>query len=575
MPGFRVYPKYASLKEVKEVAPNRSWLEDPLASIYFDVNKRNEQIKYIKTLDAGIKQGLIEPGITARAGMRPLKVKGFEDFQAPPAVANRLENLGKGLFDPESAAGSLNELVDNIVNSRAGQALKGATNYWREFVLAHPGWYFGNLLSNIPQAGMEIAPWNLPTRLGQAAKIQLEGGPRLEEWAARGLSGTGQYGEVPAGQEIAKRLGLAMGKEPGILGKGSELLKKGLLIPQIFKAGAKTEDAFKIAVAEDWLVKNVRNFDKLSDAEKATALDRAARVAHDALGNYSRQAMAPFERNIAALPIPFYGWMSHVARSTARNAAYQPQKLNRLGMTLDAAFQPLSEEEKNIADPWLREQAPVKRFLNIPFPESSTGLPNIALLGRYLPQGNLEQFMKRPGDAALAWINPFLKALPELLANKSAFRGREIDALAGGFPQSLTNPIGNAMGYSQPYEMSTNKLFGQSIPAGYDYLLGISPFGRHLREADVMGTGLGLWQDPNREPMNPWEASTYTISGGKFYPFDRARYEKRRKWEAGKEESRIKSNLNYARKRGDIDAMIFYQHQWDQFRQRRAGMVEH
>ncbi|MFA5868053.1 MAG: hypothetical protein WC891_08910 [Actinomycetota bacterium] len=576
MPGFQVFKKPASLKEVQAVAPNRTWLDDPMAAMLLEITRRNEQTKYIKMLQAGIDSGLVEPGLTARAGFRPLAVKGFEDFQAHPAIANRLENMGKGVFDPESGAGSIAQLLDNVVNSRAGQALQKGTNFWRRLVLGHAGWLSGNLGSNPFQQFMEMNPLMWPYRTAEAIGQQVKGGPRYEEWLARGLEESGQYGGVGSiGQQVQERLGMAMGKEPpGMLGKATGALGKVFLDP-IFKVGSKAEGNAKIAVANDWIAKNAPNLKELPIEEQKLMLNRAARVAHEALGNYSRQAMTPTEANLAALPIPFYGWLSHVARSTWKNATQQPQKLNRLGMTLDTAFEPISQSDKDIADPWIKEQSPVRKFLGMDFGTSSTGLPNIAMLGRYLPQGNLEQFLKRPTDAALSWVNPFIKGPAELGANRSAFKGREIDAVAGGFPQNLINPIRSLIpGQERPYEMATNKLFGQSVPAGWDYMLGQSPWGRHLKETDVMGEGLGLWRDPNREPSSPWEAGAYTVSGGKFYPFDRSRYEKSRKWEASQIDRRLAADIKYAQKRGDTVNEERYRKMREQERSRRAGMVE-
>jgi len=581
MPGFQVFKKPASLAETKTVTPNRMWLEDPAAINYIDMIRRNRQIQFIRTVKAGLDHKVIALGPEARAGMRPIKVKGFEGYQAEPAVANRLENMGRGVFDTESGAGSIADLVDKFVGSRAGQAMRKGTDFWRGMVLAHPGWFMGNVGSNIVQQAMETNPLKIPSRMVQAGKLQLQKPEMFKELAARGLADTGMYGRGEGTQKVRELLGEAMPQTPGLASKLPESVKgAGRLIKKygydkIFEAGSAAESNAKISVALDWLAKNAPDFEKLPPEAKAKVLDEAARVAHRTLGNYSREAMTPFERNLAALPFPFYGWSSHVARSTGYNLAHQPQKLDRMSMMLDAAFQPMSPEDKKIAPDYIQEQSPAMKFLGMPFPTSSAGLPTMALLGRYLPWGQLEQFANRPIDAGLSWINPYLKAPFELGGNRSSFKGREIDKLAGGFPANVINPVIDMVSENgAPYERSTNKLFGQSIPAGYDYLLGISPFGRHIKEADVLGGGLGLYEDPNREPMNIYEAGGYVASGGKFYPFDRARYEKSRKWEAQKAETAIKSNLNYARRRGDWSNVAFYQKQLDQTRARNAGRVE-
>lgn len=87
------------------------------------------------------------------------------------------------------------------------------------------------------------------------------------------------------------------------------------------------------------------------------------------------------------------------------------------------------------------------------------------MLGRYLPQGNVEQILSRPLDFLAGATNPALKVGPALWQNRDYFKGRDTDALAGGPIAMLTNPLTGG-----PVEYATNKTFGVHLPASCQFL---------------------------------------------------------------------------------------------------------
>lgn len=585
-----VFPKAASLKEAKQVAPERMWQENPLAAIYQQTAHRRQQMKFLDVVEKGLDEGwLVREGSLRGAGAKEkflvdapgfgLTEPGFGRIYATDkALANRLNNLANAPYDTSSVWGVIGEALNRTVTSKAGQALGAVTQPWKEWTLAHPGWLFGNLATNPAMAATEMPWYNIPARYLEARQLRKADDPLYQEMVLRGVYDSGQYGSREMRNELTKQLkgpGLlerTLG-EPGEKAAGAiDTFKKYTMEP-IFNVGSKTEGDMKAAVVLDWLKTNAPDWQGLPAKERGRVLDQAAQVGHDALLNYSREAMTPFTRDASAL-FPFLGWNLGILKRTGELAATKPQVLANQGRLLDAALMPMSPEEENIADPWVRESGPIVGALGSKFGTNEKGLPTMFQTARFLPQGVVEQFAKRPMDAALSWVNPYIKTPFELIANYSMFKNRPLDITAASFPENLANPILQAAGSTNaPYELASNRYFGASVPAAYESVMNLLPQMRHIREINAMGANR-LWDNPAQEPTSAIETGMNYLAGGKMYPYDISRYQKNRKWEAEQQERRIKANRKYAAQMGDMGKVEFYNQQLIDRRLRGgAGML--
>ena len=177
----------------------------------------------------------------------------------------------------------------------------------------------------------------------------------------------------------------------------------------------------------------------------------------------------------------------------------------------------------------------------------------MALAGRFLPHGNIEQFLKRPMDFLQSIVNPAIKTPLELAMNFSSFKNRQIDELSGGFPYSLTAPITGG-----PYQEATQQQFGHTLPAAYDYLLSQAPGGRYLNELNQLGRAAGLWEDKYKEPNTDMGTfMSWYLTGGKQYPFDRMAAFQRRQKEQDKQAAALRHDLNFATMKGDMPRVEF------------------
>jgi hypothetical protein len=200
-------------------------------------------------------------------------------------------------------------------------------------------------------------------------------------------------------------------------------------------------------------------------------------------------------------------------------------------------------------DDWSKEQGPIAGILGHRFaPNPETGDPTIVLTGRFEPHGNIEQALARQKDFLQSIINPAIKAPYELMTNQSSFKNRNIDELSQGFPGNLINPLipGNPN-----YSQANQTLFGQPLPAAYDYLLSQVPGGRYLQEAHQAGLAAGAWQDPYKQAMTGSDLAQWYATGGKKYPFDESAAMARRQKERDKIIAAFKSDLRYAAIKGD------------------------
>ena len=263
--------------------------------------------------------------------------------------------------------------------------------------------------------------------------------------------------------------------------------------------------------------------------------------------------LTPLEKEMKNI-IPFYPWMRGITGLTAEYATKSPQRLANLGRGLDSVFQPMSLEDKKIADPWTRESAPVMGAFGRKFGADDKGRPGMALLARFLPQGDTERMLKRPADYLMSAINPVFKAPAEMAFNYNAFKDRPIDKISGGFPGNLVNPL-----IGRPYELATRQTFGQALPQAYDYISTQIPGARRLNELRQLAHATGLMEDPYKEPQTPQDYGLWLASGAKTYPYDREKARKNRDYEFQTQKAAIMGGMRYAGQRGATSDVEYYQ----------------
>ena len=566
----RVHPQQATTKEAQSILSSKRFIENPVETLriasegqqgkvnflefvkgledkglvqHYDMNS-NEAIKdAIKMKDTPYLQGLgIDPST-----MREVRLqKGLgQGWWADKAIANRLENLS-GI--DSSAVG---QLLGKVLDTRVGQGASRVLDIWKRETLMNPGYFTGNAISNVGllyNGGMELT--EIPYYLFKAGGIQRSKVPLLRELDLRGLLRSGWSGTMESEAPLTSAAKEIVGDK-----LGGKQLKAGIegwdkAKSKVFDVlGAKVEDNAKVAYVLKNLSEQGIDYTKLTKAdfqrpEIAKALDNAVAASQDALINYT--ALTPTEQKMAFV-FPFIAWQRGIGGQTLEQAVTRPDRFGRQARALDTVFEPVPQDEKSEMDPWMRENAPVLgAFGARNFGQDESGNEQMGMLARFLPQGNIEALTKRPAETVASWLNPLMKAPIELGLNRSQFKGGEIDKMATGFMGSLTAPL-----TGQPYDLAQGLTFGQEMPAGWDYALGQSPIGRHVRTANDLARGVGLFEDPSKPSSDPASAAMTLVTGSRFYGYDPDKYTAKRKREAREYKSRAKSSLKWAERMGD------------------------
>jgi hypothetical protein len=541
---------------------SKQFITDPAEALGHSLTAAQKRVNFLQQLEAGEAKGLLGSIENAPKEWRALNIPGLDNLAAEPKYADFLENQARAAFDRSTTIGGIGDALARFNESGPGQKFKQFTDFWKGTTLPlHPGWFSGNIASGAVQSVItgDISPAKLGPRIVQAIEVALGRGenviPQLKEAGLDILHEakirdinpkTGLFGST--GEEVAT------GK-PGLFGKVGEappfkqieqLQQKG------YKAGGGIENVQKLTVFIDQIKKTMpENFATMPKEAQAQLLDKAAQKAQQALIDYSPQGgWTAFEQELMSL-IPFLKWQRGLAGQTATSLTESPQKLAALSRALDMMLQPMAPDDKKIMDSWSAEQMPIRGMFGHTFDVDAQGNPQMALAGRFLPHGNVEQFVKRPWDFASSVINPAIKTPLELATNYSSFKDKPIDELSGGFPYNVTAPITGG-----PYQSASQQQFGQTLPAAYDYLLTQAPGGRYLREANELARATGLTEDVYKD-ANP-DANTFAswwLTGGKQYPFDRSAALMRRKKEQDKQDAALRHDLNYAALKGDTGRM--------------------
>jgi hypothetical protein len=571
--GYEVFPTRASLEDVKGVMPKGSMLENPVDAFGKNLDWMDRQSTFLRTIkglrEKGAAQHYAGPD-TLLEGYVPLNIPGFENMQVLPGIRNRLENLARVDWNKNLPGMWDEELLGAALNTKAGRALQDATGTWKRFALLDPGWMSANVVSNVQLQGLNgmrlrdmvqrnadaikgiwgkddviegIKNTDLLTELAKRKAVDVEGlwGGALREGAEKGTK------TKAALDAITGKLGI--GEGAGDVAQSGIKFVGDKLIDPFFKFGSKLEDQGKLAMAIDYIKKNAPDFANLNATDKTRVLDEAAKLAKKTLFDYS--SLTPYERKLQQV-VPFYNWMRNVTGATGKMANERPDILGRYGRGIDTVMEPMDREDKKIADSWVQQSGPAYGAMGTKFGKDAENRNLMALMGRFLPHGQIEALTKRPGETLLSSINPLLKAPVEVATNQNFFKGRPIDPLAG--PISMfTAPLTGGM-----HDLGRSKILGKDVPASVEYLAGVLPGGRQLRQVDTLGRGFGLWDDPGKGPMEPGDAMIWSLSGGKTYPFDRDRALLNRQREDKAAEGQIKSRIRFANKRGDTSQLEYY-----------------
>jgi len=549
----------ATLRDIKPIMPEGSLIENPVESLGTTITNRQGQINTLKLLDYLRGENLLwhtgknTPEHLLK-GSRQLQIPGFETWATTPQLANWLENMAGVPTD------WLGKSLQKARQTPIGQGLEDLTQWWKRNALAaSPSYWTGNLVSDTfnRYASGGQNPAELVGRMGEAYHTLGGGNPELlRELQIRGLPVSSWAGSIAEESKNLppSRLRDVADDVPGLnkimdaLGYTSEKWRD--FNNAAFRVGNKyTEAPGRVATAIDYLKKNAPDYANPTPE----MLDRAAAFAKESLVDYGPGGLTATQRELQRLLIPFAGWMFGMPTLMTQQVMKNPDRLARVSRTLDSAFMPLSPEDRAVADPYLHENAPVRGVADWEFPRDDKGIPQIMQLGRYLPWGVAEGLTNRSPANTWSSVNPWLKAPVEMALNLSGFSNQPIDRSAQGFGAALTNPITGG-----PRSKSRQEYFGQSIPAGYEYLLNQSPAGRNVQSVNDLLRSFGLWEDPYKAKTTPLAQAATLVTGGKFTTFDREKQRMHRKAEYTQTEKAIEANMKYALNKYDIEGYNFY-----------------
>lgn len=550
-----VTPKPATLRDILPIMPEGSLVENPVEALTTALTNRQGQVNTLKLMDYLRGENLLwHTGKNMPehllSGARQLEIPGFQNWATTPQIANWLENLAGVPTD------WLGKSLQSIRKTPMGQALEDATQWWKRNVLAlSPAYHFGNLVSdsfNRYAAGQN--PGEVVGRMAQAYNLLRGSDPALlRELELRGLpvsswSGSilGETANAPSRlRNIADDVPL-LNKVMDTLGFASEKMHN--LNQAALQGGMKYVEApGRVATALDYLKKEAPDFNKLTPE----MLDKAVAFAKESMVDYG--GLTATQRELQRLLVPFAGWQFGMPTLMAQQVMQHPERLGRVSRFLDSTFMPLSPEDMAVADPYLHENAPVRGVAGWQFPTDDKGIAQTMQLQRYLPWGNVEGLANRPTANLWSVTNPWLKAPVEMALNLSGFSNQPIDREAKGFGTAFSNPLTGG-----PYSKSRQEYFGQSIPAGYEYLLNQSPAGRNVNTANDLLRSFGLWEDPYKAPTGPASQIATLVTGGKFTKFDTEAQRKHRQAEFTETEKAIRANMKFALGKMDTEGYQFY-----------------
>lgn len=548
--------------------PEGSFLPSPSESFLADQMKKINQQTFLETLGQGIKEGWVsklEKGVSPADGMREVNIPGFKGYAAEKVVANRLENLARVQMDPDTSIGAVGDLIHRAFQSRPGQLLDKATKSWvTNTLFLHPGFHLANAATNAPLAYLGgISTPKLIPRTVDAFKVYHETGNDVargmsnaalkQEFSNRGLfsgwSGSEALdviGKAKKESLVESTLGQTAGKVAAAGGKANEL---GMKVGQYLEANPR------LAVAIDYLKKQGKDLATMDVEERAKLLDKAAAHAKKSMIDYE---LNPTQAELKKI-FPFLGWNMGIAGRTGELLSTDPGRLARFNRLTDTVLNPMAPEDKAISDEYIKEGGYVSGLAGGDFGTDDMGNPQMFAAGRFLPQGTVEQLYNRPRETVWGMVNPFLKGPINLARNWNELRNQPIDPIAGGpggqFPESVINPIRSLWSDEALYEPNQGKTLGMTLPKAWQYMVDMSPAGRHARELSGLMRTAGIYEDPYKPPQSTVSGLADYATGSRFYGWDRVKQMKNREYEHDAKANVLTKDMNRAASKGDMEGL--------------------
>ena len=514
--GREVFMRQASQREAKKVTGD-VFINDPVIRIAQDLRNKLDENAYLTFLQEMRKnpEWLIESPEVIPKGWRGLNVPGLEHWVMPKPLANRMDNLGKMMLDPETYLGAIEKTLDNFFNSKIGKPLERYRKVWaRTMTGPNPGFHVRNAISNASLLLMSgVPPEKLAQRVTEAILVQRKAGIRaidgidndklLEELAKRGGINT-SWSVSEMGEKLADQYRLTQGI-PGV-GKAAEKMEG--LTDLTFRVGNVVENNAKIAAA----IHHIKKARK-KGASWSEALDQGAAAARQYLFDYSD--LTPLQ-NLLKNFSPFAAWHINIMSSFAKTAVKHPERLSKMDRLYNWTLTPMPEEERELAPDWIQTGLPVSKIGPIDLGANKEGYPMSFLAGGYQPfQSINELFMpisKRewPRLGGFTWPAPKLPV--EGGFNYDLFKERQIDQ-SGSYLSGLVNPIAGKDDWTKGEE-----LFGQTWPEAWRHLSNLLPGSRQMKQLDMFFES-HVRPDPYKPKMSPTQFWWWYITGGKLYPW--------------------------------------------------------
>jgi len=634
--GEELIRRSASAAEKAELAPYREFRLDPIRNLLEGISQDISKGNYYQLLKELVDKNIIRPfsnvtekvpaGLQNMANLRyvrgirdvakgmaefpsliqdirtgeqlrnwvPLNLPGFEGFITHPAIRNFLENK----------FGAATDAFTRFRQGPLGSLLGDLNRFWVNTTLPlHPMYHAGNIGSNTGMqylAGMR--PWNIIQRNLEGAKLALgRGGDVLEgvsnKWLAdqlmnRGMDVQGFFREAQRGlgdagygshlSSLAEALqtpeaASKLGEIPSwLLGKGMEGLSKiaelgGKAQQAGYKFGNLIEQSQRSGLIIDMLKREHPNFARYAPEQKAKALDDVVAAANKAMVDYSR---TPFEENLKLI-FPFWNWSKGAAQVLANTAYNNTPRLVRFNAFLNNFFEPVSDRDREVLPDWQTQQSPAQAIFGSKSILDSAAGPGIALLGRWLPWGDVEQMATDPLSYGLGRVTPILKTPIELGFNWNSNLQRPIEPSnqVKGI-EAITNPLKDVflntprrlMGLPEqdyPYTLANRETFGTRLPSSFDYLISQAPGGRYINDArlwyNYVSSLMGREVDPNRpEQGHLGPVLLQYLTGAKAFPMKLEQAEQKRLQEFKEERSRLMYLYKQAVTADDEQAADFY-----------------
>ena len=602
--GFPMQRYQLTRPEAQSLTFDRQFVSDPLTALGLDITGKIGKNKFLSIMDEFEQAGLIQNVAKGRPtfqNYRSIRVPGMEQYVAPKGVANRLDNIGRAIYDPETAVGQFDKLFKAFMGTEIGNGWRQLNNTWKRNNLALiPGFHSANL-ANIPFM-LYMADVKDPRRVADAGRVLASSATRALEGMAnkdlleavrhvggvdRGalmylgdsLKGMHKAADTPYVKRMTDRLGKIGNPLISPRGQGNnELRKIGELLNKaggkvgdrayrfsegwrrlndwVFKQVARSEDLGRMAIIVDQLKKKVPKGAKPTPQQ----IDDAVAYVNEHIPSSGEATI--MERNLQQV-IPFISWHRHIIARTLKDVASQPQKLAHMGRFLNFALTPASPGQREVMPEWMKTKGPAQGFFGGQHTMSS-GEPGMFLSSRFVPYGSIEEYTDWKG-ALPNLISPYIKSPIELLANKSFAFDKPIDDVVEGTGFA----VADAMLKGEPHGLAYHKTLGQQLSSYGDYIVrNLNPLGRHVNTIDTLLRN-GPIKEPGRPKMSVGEKGTWWATGGRAYPLDERKWKYRENRATMDTVEKLKAKIKYFNHIGDKPMARMYMDQLQRFMKKK------